>query len=193
MTRSLYIVGGAGVGKSTFTSQLLNLIGDPEHGPSELVDLYSKRNAKALVTLRGHWLNGGDGIYLGKLREHHPGTDGLDRASHAPGVEWLRTQPLPEFILGEGATLATTAFLEALRDVTNLLLVHLVCDPEVKRERLLERGTTQSENFIKGTVTRSANRVAELRDSVAVLGIETSSSDDWEVGLDICRSHILGF
>ena len=95
-------------------------------------------------------------------------------------------------MLGEGATLATERFLNALHRRTRLLLVHLVCDPGVKAERLAGRGSDQAETFVQGTATRSANSAARMRAAGAeVLGIETSSELDWEIGLDICRAHLL--
>lgn len=188
--RSIYIVGGAGVGKSTFTSQLLDEIEANPLGPQE--DLWSKPNAKVVVTLRGHRTQG-SGMYLGKMRDSFPGTDGLDRASSPTGEEWLdRFQHLDlDYIIGEGATLATERFLNALHRRTDLLLVHLVCDPEVKAKRLADRGSDQAETFVLGTATRSANATAKMRAVGAnVLGIETSSDMDWEIGLDICKAHL---
>lgn len=188
--RSAYIIGGAGTGKSTFTAQLLEEIGANPLGPQE--DLWSKPNAKVVVTLRGHRTQG-SGMYLGKMRDSFPGTDGLDRASSPTGEEWLDKQEHLDlsYIVGEGATLATERFLTALQRRTDLLLVHLVCDPAVKAERLAERGSGQAESFILGTATRSLNATKKMRAIGAeILGIETSSPDDWEMGLAIVADHL---
>lgn len=189
---SVYIIGGAGTGKSTFTQQLLE---DVEAFPmGELEDLHGKPNARGtIVTLRGHRTQGA-GMYLGKMRDSFPGTDGLDRASSPTGEEWLdRFYHLDlAYIIGEGATLATDRFLNAIQRRTRLLLVHLVCDPEVRADRLATRGAGQDAKFITATATRSANSAARLRaEGAEVLGIETSSEADWEIGLDICRAHLL--
>lgn len=187
---SVYIIGGAGVGKSTFTAQLLEEIEALPMGEQE--DLWSKPNAKVTVTLRGHRTQG-SGMYLGKMRDSFPGTDGLDRASSPVGEEWLDKFLHLDlgYIIGEGATLATERFLNALHRRTDLLLVHLVCDPAVKAERLAERGSGQAETFVQGTTTRSSNATAKMRAVGAnILGIETSSEMDWEIGLDICRAHL---
>jgi hypothetical protein len=193
-TASVYIVGGAGTGKSTFTDQLLRQLGH-EMGP--LIDIHSTPNSRgSLVTLRGHAMffgATGAGLYLGLMREHFPGTDGLDRVSSIAGKEWLDEEGADAFnyIVGEGATLSTRPFLNSLASATDLLLVHLVCDEDVKQARLLNRGTNQPESFVRATATRSANLVRDMRTAgVPILGMETSSEDDWEVGLDICVSHL---
>lgn len=189
MTRSIYIVGGAGVGKSTFTSQLLGLFGQPL-GPLE--DIYTKPNSRGTqITLRGHRM-GELGLYLGCMRDSFPGTDGLDRVSYIPGEEWLELGKHGDydFILGEGATLSVRRFIRPLLEKTELLFVHLVCDEMIKELRLAERGTGQDPKFIAGTATRSANLAQDMRKLGAnVLEVETSNPLDWEMALDICYTY----
>lgn len=193
MTRAAYILGGAGTGKSTFTAQLMD---EMVMQQTDLRDLWSKRNAKAVVTLRGHHLHSYDGktgLYLGVLRESFPGTDGLDRASSLTGEEWLLNADLPEFIIAEGATLATRRFLGALFATTELLVVHLHAPDDVKRERFAERGSEQAESFWKGTATRAANRLTEAREAgVPWLSADTSDPEAWDLALDLVASHLLG-
>lgn len=193
-TKSVYIVGGAGSGKSTFMAALMEQVVMVQ-GPLE--DLYSLRNAKALVTLRGHRVityGGKDGLYLGCIRESFPGTDGLDRASSPVGEEWLKKDGGREFsfLISEGATLATRRFLKALYEETDFLLVHLHADPEVTAARFAERGSNQDPTFVKNTVTRSANL---RRDLVELLGarcvsIDTADPDAWELGLGLVLDHV---
>ena len=187
MTKSLYIIGGAGAGKSTFMANVLMKI-DAELGP--LQDLHSKRNAKALVTLRGHAFR--EGVYLGKMRQEFPGTDGLDRASSTTAVDWLESGRLPRRIVGEGATLATAPFLSSLSSYTELLVAHLVAPLETRRERGHERGSDQAETFLVGTATRSANLATKLRDTgVVVLDVDTTDEIDWEFKVDLAAWHVL--
>lgn len=161
VTRSLYIIGGAGSGKSTFTASILSALGS-EMGPLE--DLHTTPNARgSLVTLRGHTLADG-GLYLGCMRDEFPGTDGLDRASSITAEEWLAgggAQAYP-YLLGEGATLATRRFLYAAHAHTELLLIHLVVDPVVADIRFHLRGSSQDDRFVKNTVTRSENLWREM-------------------------------
>ena len=196
MTRSVYVVGGAGTGKSTFMAELLEALDPGDIGA--LVDLHSKRNAKANVTLRGHYLemSVGHALYLGVLREgNHPGTDGLDRASGLTGEEWLETEAhLPPFILAEGATLATTRFLGALNRTTELMVILLTCDDEAEKARRFEqRGTTQKSSFVKSTATAAANRYAELeKEGARSLCVDSTDPAAWDVALGLAEAWVLG-
>lgn len=194
MIPSVYIVGGAGSGKSTFMEELLQHL-DYGHGP--LTDLHERRNAKALVALRGHQLHppagGKPGIYLGKMRDSHPGTDGLDRASHQVGIEWLERDMHEQyrFVLAEGFVLATKGFLAALHDHTNMLLVSLWVDGRERDRRFEERGTNQSANFVKSTATAAFNRTREHEDRAGrVLRVDTEDVDAWEIAQDIVVRHL---
>ncbi len=198
MTRSVYVIGGAGTGKSTFTAALLDRM-DVDLGPLE--DLHAKRNAKALVTLRGHRMydkgdiqRGHSGLYLGVMRDEFPGSDGLDRATSPTGEEWLETVPLgglPNMIVAEGATLATRRFLYALHKHTDLLVIALECDPVIHDLRLLTRGSNQDPGFILRTVTRSDNLVRDLLEQQAtVRRVESDVPEDWEDALLAAQEHL---
>lgn len=186
--RSVYVIGGAGTGKSTFTQAVLTELGA---GLLPLEDLLTLPNKKNDVTLRAHRLTDG-GMYLGVMRDSFPGTDGLDRASSPVGEAWLRAgEGLPRYLLGEGATLATTRFLTALQECSNLLLVHLECDPVEVERRFGERGSNQNPNFVKTTVTRSRNRAAEIASlGGRVLRVNSEDGWSWEVALDLAVDHL---
>lgn len=192
MTRSVYIIGGAGSGKSTFTADLLDGL---EFSPPQ--NLHKTPNARgSIVTLRGHelphgWSNAG--LYLGLMREFYPGTDGLDRASSIAGEEWLQNGGAEDysFIVSEGATLATRRFMTALDVHTELLLVHLFAEPEVIEKRFAERGSTQDPGFVKNTVTRSRNLLEYVNGLGAVcLSVDTANTTQWDLAQDLCRSHL---
>lgn len=194
MTRSLYILGAAGTGKSTFTSQLLESLG-VTLGPLE--DLHSKPNARGnLVTLRGHRMTDGvcnDGLYLGVMREQFPGSDGLDRASSPTGEEWLEMGDVPSVILAEGATLATRRFLYGLNAFTDLKVLAFRCDPVVHDLRLLARGAGQVSSFVRSTVTKTENLVADLvKVGAKVEWVDSDEPDSWENALDAAMTHLAG-
>lgn len=188
MTSSVYIIGGAGTGKSTFTQELLERVGEPM-GP--LLDLHRKPNGRGtMITLRGHEI-GSEGLYLGCMRDSFPGTDGLDRVSYIPGEEWLATAALPEFIIAEGATLAVRRFLYALSTVTDTLLVYLTSDDLVKEIRLAQRGAGQDEKFITATATRARNLAVEMAEAgVQVWEVDTGDQAEWEQALDVAMDHL---
>lgn len=184
----MYILGGAGAGKSTFTAELVELLG-AEYGPLE--ELAALPNKKNIVTLRGHRL-AGDGMYLGVKRDSFPGTDGLDRATSPVGEHWLRESGnLPAYIVAEGATLATTRFLTALEDCTDFLLLHLHVDPAEAERRFAQRGSNQAASFVEATRTRSANRAREAADrGTTVLTVNTGDPPSWELALDLAAHHL---
>lgn len=195
MIPSVYIIGGAGSGKSTFMHQLLEEVAARPLGP--LTDLHERRNAKALVALRGHQVpvpgSRKPGIYLGKMRDSHPGTDGLDRASHQVGIDWLECggHRNYRYVLAEGFVLATRGFLAALDEHTDLLLVSLWVGPEERDRRFKERGSTQSENFVKSTTTAAFNRTREQEERAGrVLRVDTSDDLAWDMALDIAGLHL---
>lgn len=195
MTQSVYIIGAAGTGKSTFTAELMKLMG-VELGPLE--DLHSKPNAAGnKVTMRGHAMVNRNllGLYLGVMRDQFPGSDGLDRASSLPGEEWLHTLGytggLPDCILAEGATLATRRFMNALHDTTNLLVLALRCDPVIHDLRLAERGAEQVSSFVLSTVTKTENLVKDMRKAGARCEwIDADVPKYWEDALQLAESHL---
>lgn len=190
MTQAVYIIGGAGTGKSTFTSALIERM-DAVLGPLE--DLHSKRNAKALVTLRGHRMNTlrKHGLYLGVMRDEFPGSDGLDRATSPTGEEWLLNGGLPDFILAEGATLATRRFLYALNLSTDLLVIALECDPVIHDLRLAARGAGQVSSFVLSTVTKTENLVRDLEKQLATIRrVQSDEPEDWGAALEEAENHL---
>jgi hypothetical protein len=193
MTNAVYVIGGAGTGKSTFTAALLERLGGVM-GPLE--DLHSKRNAKALVTLRGHRviLPDSHGLYLGVMRDEFPGSDGLDRATSPTGEEWLHmggSSHLPDFILAEGATLATRRFLYALNLSTDLLVIALECDPVIHDLRLLARGAGQVSSFVLSTVTKTENLVRDLEKQLATIRrVQSDEPEDWGAALEAAENHL---
>ena len=191
---ALYIIGGVAVGKSTFMNQLTSGM---QFGTERDVHRWHSPYQGRDVRLVGHDVRQGglQGIYLG--RHGHPtfpGTDRLERTSHNAGKAWLEgLQPdtEPDFIIGEGATLATKAFMETLVATTDALVMHLHCDPMVADLRLLGRGTGQPESFVKATVTRSLNTEKFL----ATLGhstyrVDTEDPDAWRKALADGWAHL---
>lgn len=189
MTRSLYILGGAGTGKSTFTAELMTQLVDFV-GP--LTDLAMKPNARGTkITLRGHpitTVTGDEGTYVGVLRDEYPGTDGLDSASSIAGVEWLRNAALGDLILIEGNKLVTKPFLDELATRTDLLMVHLTCPEFVRELRFMQRGSQQDPGWVKNTDTRCRNAFNRYG------GLDVDSSDPaaWSLALAAALQHLKG-
>jgi ribose 1,5-bisphosphokinase PhnN len=83
--------------------------------------------------------------------------------------------------------------MSALNEHTKLLLVHLHAPDEVKAQRFKQRGSSQKEEFVRATATRSANL---LRDMTKVgaqgLSVDTSDEDAWDYALDLAALHLWG-
>lgn len=187
--KSVYVIGGAGTGKSTFMQSLLD---NSNRSMGPLEDLHSKPNSRGtVITLRGHRV-GTDGMYLGCMRDSFPGTDGLDRVSYIPGEEWLlTTENLPDWILSEGATLAVRRFIKVLHETTELLLVHLTAEDFVKELRFAERGSDQAETFVKATETGSANLARDMgKLGVRVTEVDSADPEEWDQALWLCENHL---
>lgn len=170
MTRSLYITGGAGAGKSTTMARLLSSLG-AELGPH--VELHTKplykpsRDTWSRIALRGHRWPGG--VYLGRMRDEYPGTDGLDRACGPALREWLVQGDLPDLIVAEGNLFSK---IETLRLFPNLLVLHIPVDPEVQAARLAQRVKPQTLAWAAGTRARALKCVANCQEE----GIPTTES-----------------
>lgn len=187
--KAIYIIGGAGSGKSTLTQWFLEHI---EVRLQPLTDLHVKPNKKNDVTLRGQHFSStaGPGLYLGLMRDKHPGTDGLDRASTPTAVEWLEIGDLLgelPAIVAEGATLSTKGFFQKLAETHDLLVIHLVVGDEERQRRFDKRGTNQKENFVKTTITRSQN----MAEFAAENGAEVLTGDTSEEGVAAGLVHYM--
>lgn len=167
MTKSVYIIGPPGSGKSTLMAKLLD-------GWS--VGPYLKWQREVY----GHTLRHpekGLGAYLGHLRPEFPGTDALSLSGGPRCVEWLESIPVLgiDWVFGEGARLTHMGFLEALNEATDLVVVYLDVDPEVAAQRRAERGGKQlSEQFCKTQTTKSAN-VAQACEAGGIKVLRESS------------------
>lgn len=150
MTRSIYLVGGPGSGKSTLMARLLQ---DWTPGP------YERLTSRELF---GHKLLGPDlemGLYLGHLRPEYPGTDALSLSVSPQALIWLESlDPQLSVVFGEGARLAHRSFLTALADKTKLLVAHLTVSPEESRRRRENRGgKLLTEKYVLAATTKAVN------------------------------------
>lgn len=163
-TRSVYVMGGAGTGKSTWMGQLLEqlhvTLSEQQVVHSKM--LYSPHHQRDYrVDLIGHrWEQG---VYLGVMRENFPGADGLVRTTGPVAREWLTLGNLPPIIVGEGLLLSSRPFLRALADATDLTVVHLTIPEELRLERVRSRGHAFDEVWSRQTVSRAAKTAADLR------------------------------
>lgn len=175
MTRSIYLTGAPGTGKSTTMEHIVELL--------ELQWLPDER------VYRETWVNplaGEDGALrgysLGKRRELYSGTDALSMSASPRVLEWLRETELPEWVLGEGARLSNARFLLGLNAIAPLLLVHLTCPDDETDRRVEERGGGLTPTYRASRKTASAALVETLDAlDIVVLQLDTSEWSTREV------------
>lgn len=187
--RMVYVMGSMGSGKSTFTAELLRRLG-AELGP--LAELEEGTNARgSRIRLRGHHADGL--VYLGKMRETHPGQDGLDRATTILVEPWLRSERAPEAILTEGRLFLNERCMNAFAEHTEMLVVHLHAEEWVLDLRFAERGTNQTWPAVKTTITLAErwSTWAEYR-GLPVVSTDTAEPYEWETAQQRALDHLLG-
>jgi hypothetical protein len=184
VTRAVYLLGEPGVGKSSVARGIVGWFDAVDPEPSTVHE--SRTNP-----LTGHRFDPG-GLYLGKLREHFPGTDALGMTAGPTAVEWLESGGATEYswLVGEGARLGTPRFLQALAEWTELTVVVLEASPEVVRERRAARPDhaggwakpvagkirtgPQSESYARGLVTKARNAAESVRDLATVVRVDAN-------------------
>lgn len=199
MTRSVYLVGGPGTGKSTIMAHLLSAW---DVGP------YVRLGEREVF---GHWLYNADqggGVYLGHLRPEYPGTDAFPLSACPHAIRWMENLMPPEtaMLYGEGFRLGCKAFLEPLGQLTDMTVVHLLASPEVAAQRQAQRPgsnarqkdarrTPDKENVpitpqhVKASITRAANAAAWAQSAGhQVLTLDTTdiSPEDLALAVDLC-------
>ncbi len=195
MTRSIYLLGAPGVGKSSVMRTLLK---PWTAGP------YLRFTEREMF---GHYLYQPTlelyGAYLGHLRPEFPGTDALSMSVQPQALLWLQQSDGGlEYIYGEGARLGNVSFLTELARRSRLTVVFLTAESEVLDERLERRpdsgehktgrtGRAQDRKWRDGQATRSLNtfnKLAEVQSNwpnLDLLHIDTTDRTAEHVALSI--------
>ena len=152
MSRSLYIIGAPGTGKSSLMRRVVSGLG-LSWGPEERV--WRELWVNHLLSPGGVQV----GVSLGRERGDFSGTDALSMSAQPRVIEWLHAAEMPEYVVAEGMRLSSPRFLIELDSVAPLTLVYLSDDDQVTDERRSQRegGDRLSATFVKQARTRSAN------------------------------------
>ncbi len=157
MTRTLYLVGPPGSGKSTLVHRLAERMGAENLAPVEVPIPYLEWFDK----------HGNDlGIIeLGRRRDTFSGTDALSMSIQPKAMAFMRAMDgspfQPWWVVGEGDRLANRAFLESCPCLT---LVDIAVPDEVAWVRMVQRAQEigskpQSEPWWRGRATKVRNLV----------------------------------
>ena len=152
VSRSLYIIGAPGTGKSSLMRRVVSGLG-LSWGPEERV--WRELWVNHLLSLGGVQV----GVSLGRERGDFSGTDALSMSAQPRVIEWLHAARMPEYVVAEGMRLSSPRFLIELDSVAPLTLVYLSDDDQVTDERRSQRegGDRLSATFVKQARTRAAN------------------------------------
>ena len=155
--RIFYIIGVPGTGKSTIMKELMSRFdGWKQERVVELLDTHVTGNLRIL----GKYEDDG---------ETFVGTDRLSMAVPPRAVDWVVTRP-KEFIVGEGDRLNNKTFFQAC--APHLTIVHITSTDSERERRYKERGSDQSEKFIKTVKTKCENIVEYFGDKQTLFGEE---------------------
>jgi len=142
-------VGGVpGTGKTTIVRKIIDRIEDWEVvKPADLLDsIYSPALNLYVLGKYQPWYTG---------EGYAQGTDRLSMAVQPKAIEFLQT--CKSNILFEGDRLFTQGFLEACSEIGDLSIFLLNSDKTTLQERYDERGSEQSEQFIRSRATKYSN------------------------------------
>lgn len=142
--KTIAIGGEPGTGKTTLVKKFMESVDDWERvKPVKLLDaLYSE-------TL--------DTYVLGKYEEGEvfAGTDRLSMSVQPKAVEFIESTN--SNVIFEGDRLFNGKFLDFLSKNTDLYAIYLETTQTVRNQRYIERGSNQSDKFLKGRETKYKN------------------------------------
>lgn len=153
----IYLIGIPGTGKSTIMKEFMRGYEFSTERPIELLDSHVCGKLRV----------------LGKYQEGEvfSGTDRLSMAVAPKAVDWIQTKP-DEVIVGEGDRLNNKAFFQAAKDNGELTIIHLTVSDTERTRRYKERGSDQSDKFIRTVSTKCNNILSEFGDIQTLFGEE---------------------
>ena len=163
MRKVLAVIGRPGTGKTTLFKQLIS---EKQWETVELVKLVNSLYCKEL-----------DLHILGKYEEGEvfAGTDRLSMAVMPEVKKFIEQNP--SNILFEGDRLTSSAFFEYLTELpdTEVKIIVLSANEDLLLKRYAERGSNQSDQFLKGRITKLNN----IRTNFSLMdNIETFDNND---------------
>ena len=177
--RKIIAVGGQpGTGKTTLFRKFMDGRHWIETNPADLV--YAMYNEELDLYILGKYQEG----------ETFAGTDRLSMAVQPKLQEWVANNNCN--ILFEGDRVFNQSFLEFCMGLpeTDLQVVYLKTDKETLQQRYLDRGSDQSEKFLKGRETKYNNLLSNFELMSYITEFENSNLDQQEVILEFLEGQI---
>ena len=152
MKKLIAIIGPPGTGKTTLVRELMKLFEWEYDKPIDLVDSY----VSGKIRLVGRYEEG----------EVFAGTDRLSMAVQPKFLEYIKDND-DEVVIFEGDRLTSvTLFEEVSKHNYDLQIYSLKVSDETLKQRYADRGSDQSEKFIRGRKTKVANVEERFGDNI---------------------------
>jgi broad-specificity NMP kinase len=178
-TRKIIAVGGQpGTGKTTLFRKYMEGKTWIETSPAKLV--VASYNTERDLYILGKYDEG----------ETFAGTDRLSMAVQPPLQEWIKSHNCN--ILFEGDRVFNQSFLEFCMGLpdTDLLVVYLKAPKEILEQRYKDRGSDQSEQFLRGRETKYSNLLSNFDLMSYIIEFANTNLEEQSKVLAFLENHL---
>jgi broad-specificity NMP kinase len=178
-TRKIIAVGGQpGTGKTTLFRKYMEGKTWQETAPAKLV--VANYNTERDLYILGKYDDG----------ETFAGTDRLSMAVQPPLQEWIASHNCN--VLFEGDRVFNQSFLEFCMGLpnTDLLVVYLKAPKEILEQRYKDRGSDQSEQFLRGRETKYSNLLSNFDLMSYIIEFANTNLEEQSKVLAFLENHL---
>lgn len=178
-TRKIIAVGGQpGTGKTTLFRKYMEGKTWQETAPAKLV--VASYNTERDLYILGKYDEG----------ETFAGTDRLSMAVQPPLQEWIASHNCN--VLFEGDRVFNQSFLEFCMGLpnTDLLVVYLKAPKEILEQRYKDRGSDQSEQFLRGRETKYSNLLSNFDLMSYIIEFANTNLEEQSKVLAFLENHL---
>jgi broad-specificity NMP kinase len=178
-TRKIIAVGGQpGTGKTTLFRKYMEGKNWQETAPAKLV--VASYNTERDLYILGKYDEG----------ETFAGTDRLSMAVQPPLQEWIASHNCN--VLFEGDRVFNQSFLEFCMGLpnTDLLVVYLKAPKEILEQRYKDRGSDQSEQFLRGRETKYSNLLSNFDLMSYIIEFANTNLEEQSKVLAFLENHL---